>query len=236
MSDSLARVPDELKPALRYNPETQREATLREMLHLYVLYACVHFTAHNPAPEAHRTRCVEAQEFLDPGECKKALPKGGALTEKSWHTRRWFECQDTRADSWVRAAANAGVNRAYELEVSAADGNALAALLAPLSSQARATFRPGALARPFQRAFEGPGRWSFFIVGTGRRITAFAVSNLDDFQFTDMATDLSSSIAPGAKERFDFASIAEGAGIELSYGSETSTRAMPPPGGMAAAH
>lgn len=202
------------------------------MLPLYVLYACVHFTRHNPAAQAHKTRCVEQLILFHADQCKKDLPKGGRLTERHWHTRSWFECQASSADSWISGGANGSGSRMYKAEVLASDVNALTALLAPLSPQARAKLQPADFKHQFQRAFQGPGRWSFFVVGTGSTVTAFAVANLDDFQFTDLATDFSSSSAAIKTEALDFATMAEDAGVELSYHTEISERAMPPPGGM----
>jgi hypothetical protein len=203
------------------------------MLHLYLLYACMHFTAHNPAPEAGRTRCVEGQVFFHADQCKKELPKAGALTEKSRQTRSWFECRETQAPSWLPAGANGRANLAYKAEVGVADEKALTALLAPLSAEARAGLTAGGLKARFTRAFQGPGRWSFFVVGTGSALIVFAVTNLDDFQFTEIATDLSSSSAL-TTEGLDFETMAEDAGVELSYHTEISHRPMPPPGGMEA--
>ncbi|MGH8317457.1 MAG: hypothetical protein ACREUL_05695 [Steroidobacteraceae bacterium] len=193
----------------------------------------MHFTRHNPAAQAHKTRCVEQQIFFHADECKKELPKGGRLTEKHWHTRSWFECQETSADSWIAGGARG--SRMYKAEAFASDENALTALLAPLSPQARATLQPADLKHPFQRTFQGPGLWSFFVVGTGSAVTAYAVANLDDFQFADLATDFSSSSATIKTEALDFATMAEDAGVKLSYHAEMSHRAMPPPGGMEAA-
>jgi hypothetical protein len=191
----------------------------------------MHLTAHNPAAEAGRTRCVEAEVFFRADQCKRRLPQGGGLTEKSRHARSWFECDETTAESWNPLDANAGGNLAYKAEVGASDEEGLKALLAPLFPQARASLEAGDFKRSFQRAFQGPGRWSFFIVGTGSTVIAFAVTDLDDFQFTDIATDVSSS-ATAASAGLDFETMAEDAGITLSYHTELSRRAMPPPGGM----
>jgi hypothetical protein len=201
------------------------------MLHLYVLYACVHFTRHNPAAQAHKTQCVEQQIFFHADECKKELPKGGRLTAKNRHTRSWYECQGTSGDSWIPGADDRG-SRMYKAEVFASDENALTALLAPLSPQARETLQPADFKHPFVRTFQGPGPWSFFVAGTGTAVTVFAVANLDDFQFADLAADFSSSSAAIKTEALDFATMAEDAGVELSYHTEISHRAMPPPGGM----
>lgn len=205
------------------------------MLDLYVLYACVHIIGGKHAHQASKTQCVEGQVFFDISECKKELPKGGGLMEKSKHARSWLECKETRADSWIPADAAGRGTRLYKAEARVSDGNALAALLAPLSPQARATLGPDDLKRPFQRTFQGPGSLSFFIVGTGSSVIAFAVTHLDDFQFADMAADVSSASADMTTEKnLDFATMAEDAGVELSYHTETSQRAMPPPGGVEA--
>lgn len=205
------------------------------MLHLYVLYACVYFTSKNPAPRAGQTRCVEKQVFFDADQCKREIPKPGRLTDKSRHSRSWLECEETRADSWIPADANAPGTHLYEASASVSDANAMAALLAPLSPQARATLGPGDLEHSFGRAFEGPGSFSFFVVGTGSKVIAFAVTHLDDFQFAQVAADVSSSSQDMKTDKdLDFATIAEDAGIKLSYHSEMPRRDMPPPGGMEA--
>jgi hypothetical protein len=212
------------------------------MLALYVLFACVHFTAKNPAPRAGQTRCVEKRVFFDPAQCKRELPEGGGLTEKTRYERSWIECKETRADSWIPADADARASRLYQAQASASDANAMAALLAPLSTRARAALGPGDFKRHFQRAFRGPGRLSFFVVGTGASVIVFAVTNLDDFQFAQMSADVSSSSEgmtegvtggiPEEKEELDFATIAENAGVKLGYHTQMSRRATPPPGGM----
>jgi hypothetical protein len=205
------------------------------MLDLYVLYACVHLIAGKHSHEASKTQCVEGQVFFHAEECKKRVPKkGGGVTQKSRHSVSWLECKETRADSWIPADATDSGTRLYKAEASVSDQSALAALLAPLSPQARATLKPGDFTGRFERTFQGPGNLSFFIVGTGSSVFAYAVSNLDDFQFTDMATDMSSSSAAMAttEEDLDVASMAQDAGVQLSYHTETSQRAMPPPGGV----
>lgn len=204
------------------------------MLHLYVLYACVYVNAGKSAPRAPPTHCVEQQIFLDPDQCRKELPKGGRLTERGRHERAWSECKDTQADSWIPPQENERGNRLYKLTVDASDARALATLLAPLAPEARRALAPGDFKRPFEKAFQGPGALSFFIVGTGSRVIAFALTNLNDFQFTDVATDVSSSAATMKYRDLDFETIAEDAGIELSYHTETSSRDMPPPGGIEA--
>jgi len=186
------------------------------------------------APRAPATHCVEQQIFLDPEQCKKDLPKGGRLTEHSRHERAWSECKDTPADSWIPPKASHRGIRVYKLTVDASDAKAVDSLLAPLSPEARQTLTPDDFKRPFEKAFQGPGDLSFFIVGTGSRVIAFALTNLNDFQFTDVATDVSSSAATMKYGDLDFETIAEDAGIQLSYQTETSSRDMPPPGGMEA--
>lgn len=206
------------------------------MLHLYVLYACMHLAADKHTGQAASTRCDESEVFFEAEPCKKELPKkADRPTKVSRYVWTWLECQDTQAESWIPAEPSAGGNRLYKAQASVSDANALAALLAPLTAQARAALTPNDLKRPFQRSFQGPGILSFFIVGTGSGLTAFAVTNLDDFQFTDMATDVSSAAAAMTIEKdLDFKTIAEDAGVELSHHTEASQRAMPPPGGMAA--
>jgi hypothetical protein len=206
------------------------------MLDLYVLYACVHLIAGKHSHGQSGTLCTEGQIFFHVDDCRMELPKkADGVVEKNRHELSWLECRETRADSWLPAGDDQG-HRVYKVTASASDGRALAALLAPLSLQARATFAPGDFKRPFQRAFQGPGSWSFFIVGAGPSVIAFAVSNLDDFQFADLAADVSSSSADATNEvGLDFASAAQDAGIALSYHREMSKRDVPPRGGIESA-
>jgi len=204
------------------------------MLDLYVLYACMHLSAGKHAHQAVKSQCVEAQIYFHADECKKELAKGAGLTQRSKRARSWLECQETRADSWIPADAKDPGSRLYKAQASVSDGNALAALLAPLSPQARATLGPGDSKQTFQRAFQGPGNLSFFVVGTGSRVIVYAVTHLDDFQFADMAADVSSSSEGMTTEKdLDIETVAEDAGVELSYHTETLQRAGPPPGGVA---
>lgn len=204
------------------------------MLHLYVLYACVHFAGKH-VPQAGKTQCVESQVFFQAAQCKSQLPKGRHLTQKTEYGLSWHECDETKADSWIFGDAGGSGNQSYKAIASVSDAGALASLLAPLSAQARATLAPGDFKGKFERSFQGPGRLSFFLVGTGGSVLAFAVTNLDDFQFADMATDVSSSAAAmRGEDDFDFAAIAENAGVQLRYHTEMSQRPMPPPGGMLA--
>jgi hypothetical protein len=200
---------------------------------LYVLYACVHFTGKH-APQAGKTQCVESGMFFNAKDCKRQLPKRPDKPHKSAAGKSWVECDTTKADSWIPPDAGGAGNRFYKAQASASDASALAALLAPLTPQARTQLGPDDLKGRFERTFQGPGRLSFFIVGTGSSVFGYAVTNLDDFQFADMATDVSSSAAAMAttQEDLDFSSIAENAGVELSYHTEMSQLATPPPGGM----
>ncbi|HEY1891246.1 MAG TPA: hypothetical protein VGG63_12605 [Steroidobacteraceae bacterium] len=202
------------------------------MLHLYVLYACVHFSGKH-APQAGKTQCVESQVFFNVGQCRGQLPKGRHVTQKTEYGLSWRECDETKADSWIFGDASGSGNQSYRAIAATSDASALAALLAPLTPQARATLAPGDFTGRFARSFQGPGRLSFFIIGTGASVLALAVTNLDDFQFADMATDVSSSMASmTGDEDLDFAAIAENAGVQLSYHTEMSQRAKPPPGGV----
>ena len=205
------------------------------MLQLYVLYACLHLNAGKHGPKAGTTQCVEKQIFFGADDCKKELPKGGGLTAHTRHERTWLECKMTAADSWLPAEANSGGSRVYQAQAATSDQGALTALLAPLTPQARAALQQADFKQAFQRAFQGPGRLSFFIVGTGSRVIAFAVTNLDDFQFAQMAADVSSSTDPMTTEKeVDFDTIAENAGVTLSHHTEPSPRDMPPPGNVEA--
>ena len=200
---------------------------------LYALYACMHFTSKH-APQPGKTQCVESGIFFEAGECKKELPQRPDKPQKVQYGVSWLECDATKADSWIPADASDAGNRLYKAQAGASDASALAALLAPLTPEARAALGSGNLKGRFERTFQGPGSLSFFIVGTGSSVVAYAVTNLDDFQFADMATDVSSAAAAMAssKEDLDLSTIAEDAGVDLSYRTEISRRAMPPPGGM----
>ncbi len=205
------------------------------MLQLYVLYACVHFTSRNPPPRAGETQCIERQVYFHADACRSELPEGGGLTQKSRYALGWLECMAIKADSWIPAESNAPGSRLYQAEASVSDPPALFALLAPLSPEARATLGPGDLKRPFQKALQGPDDLSFFVVGTGTEVIVFAVTHLDDFQFAQVAADVSSS-SEGIKtaKDLDFATIAEDAGVKLTHRTLLSHRPMPPPGGMEA--
>lgn len=155
--------------------------------------------------------------------------------EHSKRSQSWFECKETRADSWIGADASDPGTRMYKAEADVSDESALSALLAPLSSKARATLKSGDLKSQFERAFQGPGILSFFVVGTGSRLIVYAVSHLDDFQFADMAADVSSSSEDMATEKdLDVETMAENAGVKLSYHTEMLQRTIPPPGGVEA--
>ena len=204
------------------------------MLHLYVLYACLHLNAGKHAPKGGTTQCVEKRIFFRIDDCKANLPKGGGLTAHSRHERSWLECRMTAADSWIPGEADGGGSWLYEAQAGAADESALAALLGPLSPDARARFRQMDFKQAFARTFQGPDRLSFFIVGTGSSVLAFAVTNLDDFQFAQMAADVSSSTDPMTTEKaLDFDAVAEDAGVTLRRHTEILQRDMPPPGNIA---
>ena len=204
------------------------------LLHLYVLYACLHLNAGRHAPKAGTTQCVEKQIFFRADDCKRELPKGGGLSAHSRHERSWLECKVSTADSWLPATeANGGGSWLYEAQAGASDESALAALFAPLSPEARATLEQADFKQAFQRTFQGPGRLSFFVVGTGSSVSAFAVTSLDDFQFAQMAADVSSSSDPMTTAKdLDFDTIAEDAGVTLRHPTESSQRDMPPPGNI----
>ena len=204
------------------------------MLHFYALYACVHLSAGKPVAHAGETECIERQVFFREDQCVSELPKRGALTRRSKYSLSWLECRKMRAESWIPADANDGRSRLYQAQALASDPEALAAVLRPCPPEARASLGPEDFRRPLQRAFQGPGRLSFFIVGNGASVLVFAVTNLDDFQFTQIAADVSSFTAARSDEVVDFKRMAEDAGVELSYHSEMSRRAEPPPRGIEA--
>lgn len=203
------------------------------MLHLFVLYACLHVDGDKHARKAGTTQCVAKETLFNLDDCKKGLPKGDGLISHTRHSRSWLECKETVADSWIPADAKGGGSRVYKAEAGASDQSALAALLAPLSAEARATLGSADFKSQFERSFQGPGDLSFFIVGTGTTVVAFAVTNVDEFQFAQMAADVSSSSDPMTTEKdLDFETIAEDAGVTLSHHTEMSQRAVPPPGGV----
>jgi hypothetical protein len=204
------------------------------MLHFYVLYACVHISAGKPIAHAGETECIERQVFFRQDQCLSELPKRGALIERGKYSLSWLECKQMRAQSWIPADANDGRSRLYQAQAAASDTEALTAVLRPFSPQARASLQPEDFRHPLQRAFQGPGDLSLFIVGNGASLLVFAVTHLDDFQFTQLAADLSSFTAARSDEVVDFKRMAEDAGVELSYHSEMSRRARPPPRGIEA--
>ena len=203
------------------------------MLHLYTLYACLHFTRRAPDHQAGLTRCVDAEIFFRLDSCKGDLPDKGRVIHKGKYDRSWLECRVTEARSWIPADTGNRVIELYKAQARVTDSGALSALLAPLSSRARAALRTAALTRPFVTTAEGPGNLSFFIIGDGERIIVFAVTNLSGFQFADIAADISSS--QESNEGLNFESLAKFAGVKLSYPVRISHRAMPPPGGVESA-
>lgn len=203
------------------------------MLHIYVLYACVYMIPGKHALHPAKAQCVEAQAYFRADDCRKQLPKGGGLTGHDRQARSWLECKETSADSWIPSDANDPGSRMYKAEASASDKSGLAALLAPLTPQARAAFKAGGFGHRLQVAFQGPGNLSFFIVGTGAKVIACAVTDLDDFQFADIAADVSSAGESVTNDKdLDFDTMLEDAGVKASYHTEQSERTMPPPGGM----
>lgn len=200
---------------------------------LYVLYACMHFTGKH-APQSGKTQCVESEIFFRAQECRKSLPPKPDRPQKIKGGLNWVECDSTQAESWIPAEANDAGNHLYKAQAAASDASGLTSLLAPMGEDAQTALHAGQLKGRFERTFQGPDGLSFFVVGTGSSVTAYAVTNLDDFQFTDMATDVSSAAAATAasKEDIDMSTIAEDAGVELSYHTEISHRPLPPAGGM----
>ena len=203
------------------------------MIHLYTLYACLHFTRGAPDHQAGLTRCVDAEIFFRLDSCKGNLPEKGGVVRKGKYQRGWLECRVTEARSWVPTKTHNGVIEVYKAQARATDSKALSALLAPLSARARAALHGAALTRPFVTTDEGPGNRSFFIIGDGDRIIVFAVTNLSGFQFADIAADISSS--QESNQGLNFESLAKFAGVKLSYPVRISHRAMPPPGGVESA-
>lgn len=194
----------------------------------------MHLDAGKHGSPPASTQCTEKEILFSAADCKLGVPKkDDGLIAHSRHSRSWLECKETAADSWIPAEASQGGSRLYKAEARIADGSALAALLAPLSPQARAALGPADIKQPFQRTFQGPGRLSFFMLGTGSSVVVFAVTNLDDFQFAQMAADVSSASDPMTTEKdLDFDTIAEDAGVSLSRHSEKSQLVKPPPGGI----
>ncbi|MHB1872410.1 MAG: hypothetical protein ACYCT1_16360 [Steroidobacteraceae bacterium] len=136
----------------------------------------------------------------------------------------------TEADSWIPARLGRRSIEVYKAQARIADTRALSDLLAPLSSRARSALGAAALARPLVATDQGPGHLSFFLIGDGQTLVVFAVTNLSGFQFADIAADISSS--QESNEGLDFHSLAEFAGVNLSYPTRRSHRATPPPGGL----
>lgn len=176
------------------------------------------------------TRCEETQIFFRADACRRNLPVRGGLTGKSKYARSWLECQATEADSWVPARLGRRNIEVYKAQARIADSRALSDLLAPLSNRARSELGAAALAQPLVATDQGPGHLSFFLIGDGQTLVVFAVMNLSGFQFADIAADISSS--QESNEGLDFESLAEFAGVNLSYPTRRSRRAMPPPGGL----
>lgn len=201
------------------------------MIHLYTLYACLHFTRRAPDHQAGITRCIDAEIFFRLDSCKGNLPEKGGLTHKGKYDRSWLECQVSEAHSWIPADTDSGVIEVYKAQASVMDRHALSGLLAPLSNRARAALNGTELTRPFVKTVQGPRNLSFFIIGDGQRVIVFAVTNLSGFQFADIAADISSS--QESNEGLNFESLGEFAGVKLSYPIQISHRAMPPPGGVA---
>ncbi len=176
------------------------------------------------------TRCVETQIFFKADACRGNLPVRGGLTGKSKDARSWLECQVANAQSWVPARRSRSAIEVYKAQARIADTRSLSELLAPLSNRARAALGAAALARPLVATDQGPGDLSFFLIGDGQTVVVFAVTNLSGFQFADLAADISSS--QESNEGLNFDSLAEFAGVDLSYPTQLSHRATPPPGGM----
>lgn len=205
------------------------------MLHFYALYACMHLSAGKPVLHAGETECIDRQVVFRADQCVSELPKRGPVVERSKYSLSWLECREMRAESWIPGDASDGRSRLYQAQVRASDTEALGAVLGPCSLEARASLRPEDFRHPLQRAFRGPGNLSFFIVGNGASVLVFAVTNLDDFQFTQIAADISSFAAARSDEVVDFKRMAQDAGVELGYHSEMSRRDQPPPRGIEAA-
>jgi hypothetical protein len=203
------------------------------MIHLYVLYACMHMIAGKHARHSGKTQCIESRVYFHAAPCEARLPRKGGLTGKSKTERSWLECEETEANSWIPDDPDDGSNRLYQAEASTSDAGALAALLAPFPPQARAAVGPNGLMHPLQRTYQGSGGLSFFVVRTGSSVVVFAVSNLDDFQFADIAAEISSSTATLSTEGdMDFAGIASDEGVQLSYHTVTTPRTLPPREGV----
>jgi hypothetical protein len=188
---------------------------VRAMIHLFTLYACLHFTRHAPDHQAGVTRCVDAEAFFRLDECKGNLPAKGGVVHKGKYDRSWLECQVTKAHSWIPADTNREAIEVYKAQARVTDARAMSALLAPLSKRARTVLQGAALTRPFVKSDEGPGYASFFIIGDGQRVVVFAVTNLSGFQFADIAADISSS--QESNQGLNFESLAKFAGVKLSY-------------------
>lgn len=176
------------------------------------------------------TRCMETQIFFRADACRGNLPVRGGLTGKSRYARSWLECRVTQAASWIPARLGRRHIEVYKAQARIADSRALSDLLAPLSNRVRSALGTAALARPLVATDQGSGHLSFYLIGDGQTLVVFAVTNLSGFQFADIAADISSS--QESNEGLDFESLAEFAGVDLSYPTRLSHRATPPPGGL----
>lgn len=203
------------------------------MLQLFVLYACVHLRAHLPIPQAGLTRCVQSEVFFDVKQCKSELLKFRKADQVANHnnnySRSWAECEETNAKSWIPTTATWS-SREYRAQADVSDADALADLLAPLSPQARLTLKSENFRHQFRGNFQGPGNLSFFLIGTGSRVIAYAITNLDDSQFAQIATAV--SLYRGSGKNLCFDCMAEDAGVKTHYPVQRSRQPLPPPGGV----
>jgi aspartate aminotransferase-like enzyme len=102
-----------------------------------------------------------------------------------------------------------------------------------LPPQARVTLPSSEFKRSFRGAFQAQNGLSFFLVGTGSTVIAFAVTNLTDSQFAQIAAD--AGAFSGSVDGLVLDSMAEDAGVELHYHTEVSQLVAPPPGDVESA-
>jgi hypothetical protein len=183
---------------------------------IYALYSCMHFNKTMPAPQADTTQCMEAKVFFQSEQCRKEVPANDQVVDQNMYVRTWSECRERQSQSWIPQDDPDGVPRLYKAEARVSDQEAMTGLLSPLQPKVRSMIPTDGRLRG---TFQGPGKMSFFVVGDGDRVIVFAVSNLNDSQFINIAAAVSN--LKGAADNLDFEVAAEHAGVKLHYHSET---------------
>jgi hypothetical protein len=193
-------------------------AGAKPKVEIYALFTCVRFSKNMPTPEAGSTRCVEGKVFFRADQCKKEIPaKKGGVTDSNQYARGWVECRESQQESWLPVDEKDGVPRLYKAEAEVFDTEAMTALLAPLEPKARNLIQVDA---PFRGSFMGPGNLSFFVVGDGKKVIVFAVSNLNNSQAPSLGAAV--GFMKGTEDNLDFEIAAEHVGVKLDYHTEVS--------------